>query len=90
MFQPLSDTATITTANTAVALESISTPFRKAIIVNTSSSDTIKIGTSSSQFIPLAAGASLVIDMPALYESDLSYIYFVGATAGDSVKFMWW
>jgi len=90
MLTPQSGTASIATANTAVALESVSTPFKKAIIVNTSASDTIKIGTSSSQFIPLAAGASLVIDMPALYESDLSKIYFVGATTGDSVAFMWW
>ncbi|MEM3872558.1 MAG: hypothetical protein QXE05_08365 [Nitrososphaeria archaeon] len=79
-------TASLTTANTPQQITTTSTLVRKAFITNTSASDTIYIGASTPS-IPIAPNYTFVLEMNGdIDQTDLSTIYFVGATAGDSIK----
>ncbi|MCW1309951.1 MAG: hypothetical protein QXP04_04630 [Candidatus Nanoarchaeia archaeon] len=76
----------LTTANTAQPIATSSTIVRKAFITNTSSSDTVYVGASAPS-IPIAPNYTFVLEMNGdIDQSDLSQWYFIGATAGDSIK----
>jgi hypothetical protein len=78
--------ATLTTANTAQALPS-GTAYNFITIYN-KNSDTIYVGSSSKQNIPIAPGGSYSIDIH-LTPINLASIYWVGATAGDVIEVMY-
>ncbi|MGC8692626.1 MAG: hypothetical protein ACP5RZ_06420, partial [Thermoplasmata archaeon] len=74
---------TLTTANTSQALPSgIAYNF---VIIYNKNSDTITIGNSSTQNIPIASNGSLSLD---LHQAPLNIasIYWVSATAGDYIE----
>ena len=78
-------TQTLTTANTSQPFDS-GTAYNFIFVVNTSStSDTIKVGSSTVQAIPVAVGQVLFIDV---HEApvNLASFYWIGATAtSDSI-----
>ncbi len=75
----------LATANTAQALSGTAYNF---VIIYNPNSDTIKIGNSSAQNIPIASGGFLTIDV---HEAplNLASIYWVSATAGDTIQVMY-
>ncbi|MEM3860064.1 MAG: hypothetical protein QW478_11795 [Candidatus Micrarchaeaceae archaeon] len=78
--------ASLTTANTPQQITTTPTLIRKAFITNTSASDTIYVGASTPS-IPIAPNNTFVLDINGdIDQTDLSTVYFVGATAGDSIK----
>jgi hypothetical protein len=79
--------ATLTTANTAQALPS-GTAYNFITIYNKNSTDTIMIGSSSKQNIPIAPGGSYSIDVH-LTPINLASIYWVSSTAGDYIEVMY-
>ncbi|MEM3225718.1 MAG: hypothetical protein QXS44_01515 [Saccharolobus sp.] len=79
-------TASLTTANTPQQITTSSTIIRQAFITNTSTSDIIYVGASTPS-IPVPVNNTFVIEMNGdIDQTDLSQWYFVGATAGDSIK----
>jgi hypothetical protein len=82
---PSALTASITTGGTAQQITTASTPCRKFVVTNTSSTDTIKVGASAPN-IPIVAGAVFIMEANGdVDQFDLSGWYFVGPTAGDSI-----
>jgi len=78
--------ATLTTANTAQALPS-GTAYNFITIYN-KNSDTIYVGSSSKQNIPILSGGSYSIDIH-LTPINLASIYWVSSTAGDYIEVMY-
>ncbi len=82
---PSALTASITTGGTAQQITTASTPCRKFVITNTSSTDTVKVGASAPN-IPILAGGVFILEANGdVDQFDLSGWYFVGPTAGDSI-----
>ncbi|MEM4067572.1 MAG: hypothetical protein QXV17_12025 [Candidatus Micrarchaeaceae archaeon] len=76
----------LATANEPQQIATVSTIARKIFITNTSASDTVYVGAGNPN-IPIGVNATAVIDMNGdIDQTDLSAWYFVGATAGDSIK----
>jgi len=75
--------ATLTTANVPQVL-GVGPARNFIIITNISASDTIYIGSNTSQFISLTPGQSLFLDINQTI-LNTNYIYFVGPNAGDAV-----
>jgi hypothetical protein len=78
--------ATLTTANTAQALPS-GTAYNFITIYN-KNSDTIYVGSSSKQNIPILSGGSYSIDIHQA-PINLASIYWVSSTAGDYIEVMY-
>ncbi len=78
-------TQSLSTANTAQALSGTAYNF---VIIYNPNSDTIKVGNGSAQNIPIASGGYLTIDV---HEAplNLASLYWVSATAGDSIQVMY-
>ncbi len=77
---------TLTTSNTAQALPS-GTAYNFIIIYN-KNSDTIYIGNSTTQNIPIGSNGSLALDLHQA-PLNLSSIYWVSATAGDYIEVLY-
>jgi hypothetical protein len=78
--------ATLTTANTSQALPS-GTAYNFITIYN-KNSDTIYVGNSTRQKIPILSGGSYSIDIHQA-PINLASIYWVSATAGDYIEVMY-
>ena len=79
--------ATLTTANTAQALPP-GTAYNFITIYNKNNSDTIYVGSSSKQNIPIVPGGSYNIDIQQT-PINLASIYWVSSTAGDYIEVMY-
>ncbi|MEM0143370.1 MAG: hypothetical protein QXL94_05410 [Candidatus Parvarchaeum sp.] len=83
-------TLSLSTAPETVPLTSTSTPFRTAIILNTGASS-VNIGTSTSQNITIATGASLVLTAEGTADQlDLSNFYVYSDNTGNSLAVLYW
>jgi hypothetical protein len=78
--------ATLTTANTSQALTSVIA--YNFITIYNKNSDTIMVGNSSRQNIPIAPGGSYSIDIH-LTPINLGSIYWLSYTAGDYIEVMY-
>lgn len=80
------NSASLTTANTAQPFLTASTTVQHFQVIN-KSTETIYIGNSSIQAIPLVPNGALLWDATPTETTDLSTWYFVGATVGDKIEF---